>query len=762
MSTYCGVTVQTWGTFFGAGSGMLQYLDSKMFGGNVGHAAIALTIPDNKENEELIKKYCMKADDEILIPYKQRTISFADGTKEKVYEIRFSWWPTSESAYLENELNLDQLSEWVGVDFTWAEEAASIFQPEKRLYTGKLAQTEMRLGPMSVSHHRNLQRYGIKLCKLEAEKQVLDKAKKTAKLIIDKLEEKIARTEIKSKVMSKSEMLLLQNLLPEIVEQYDPKRDISNEYLSNILENVKERLNKVKLEQKINQDRINLVKTDMLKNLEIAQTQLNKIRAAKVFLQQKMDTGINLKKFSDLSNILYLDIAMKNWRDYIKNPQLEVTQEEVRNLMQFFDKDMDSLIKDIDKLQALEYLDDYLTLGNPPDNIVYLPIKKQPESEIGFENGMDIEAMLKQMHLLITENSTFEFFGKNCSETVGKILEAGAPKAHLKAVAANRAWGAFGTPQMVYNAAVRIQEGIYNQEESNIWHSISNFNPIERVEGKLLKILIDEKASRIKKYLVGSAFIFVGTLDLALAFVRSCFNPMDAVNNASMLLTYAYLKNYTPLKIAATLILSPVVVIFAIPAAIQLTIKAVIINPVKKLFKFFRFKQSKISLIDSHDQKARDRDAIDKDFSKYINSKVVVINESKPMDAITNYIQALKTSDDCIPVFSNRSAAAVHLFVQKRTTIPEELQTLINSLPGIFDLKKSKLFSMQECVNELNNISIQRLNKITSIYRTNAERRDDILQRREAVIYSRRDTATSPRDDMLKEPSKPKTILKKG
>lgn len=761
MSTYCGVTVQTWGTFYGAGSGMLQYLDSKMFGGNVGHAAITLTIPDNNENEELIKKYCMNADDESLIPYKKRTILFADGTKENVYDIRFSWWPTSEGVYLEDELNLDQLSEWVGVDFTWSEESASIFQPEKRLYTGTLAQTKMRLGPMSIAHHRRIGIYGRKVSNLEIEKMILDKEKKSALLIIDKLEDKIADKEIKSKIMSDSEILLMQSLLPEIIEQYDPKRDISDEYLLNILEMAKGRLKNIKRNQKINQHKIELAKSDILKYIEAVQTQLNNIEAAKTFLK-KMNRGINLRKFSNLSKMFYLDIALKYWKIYVKDPQLRVTPEEITTLIQFLDKERDSLRTEIDKMQSLEYLDDYLTLGNPPNNTVYLPIIKQLDSEVGFKNGMDVEAMLKQMHSLVTENSPFDLYGKNCSETVGKILEAGAPKAHLKAVAANRAWGAFGTPQMVYNAAVRIQEGIYNQEESNIWHSISNFNPIERAEGKLLQILIDDKTSRLKKYLVGSAFIFVGTLDLALAFVRSCFNPMGAVNNASMLLTYAYLKNYTPLKIAATIILSPVVVIFAIPAAIQLTIKAVIINPMKKLFKIFSFKKSEIFIIDSHDQKAHNREAIDKDFSKYVNSKVVVINDSKPMDAITNYIQALKASDDCIPVFSKKSAAAVHLFLQKRTTLPDELQTLINSLPGIFDSEKSKLFSMQDCVNELNNISIQRLQKITSIYRRNAERRDDILQRREELIYSRRDTAPSPGDDMPKKPSKPKTTLNKG
>lgn len=71
IPTICGVKVQTWGTHPGAGNGMLHAMDALLFGGNVGHASVAVTFPANAEGEKLIKEYCTDPP----IPYTKKKVS---------------------------------------------------------------------------------------------------------------------------------------------------------------------------------------------------------------------------------------------------------------------------------------------------------------------------------------------------------------------------------------------------------------------------------------------------------------------------------------------------------------------------------------------------------------------------------------------------------------------------------------------------------------------------------------------------------------
>ena len=52
------VTLYTWGTHSDGGNGMAHFMDASFFGGNVGHAAIEVTLPVNEKTEQLIRQYC--------------------------------------------------------------------------------------------------------------------------------------------------------------------------------------------------------------------------------------------------------------------------------------------------------------------------------------------------------------------------------------------------------------------------------------------------------------------------------------------------------------------------------------------------------------------------------------------------------------------------------------------------------------------------------------------------------------------------------
>jgi len=58
MTHHAGAKIQTWGTVDQENNGLIHFLDSELFGGNVGHAAIELTFPKDTKGEQLIEDYC--------------------------------------------------------------------------------------------------------------------------------------------------------------------------------------------------------------------------------------------------------------------------------------------------------------------------------------------------------------------------------------------------------------------------------------------------------------------------------------------------------------------------------------------------------------------------------------------------------------------------------------------------------------------------------------------------------------------------------
>src|SRR5437868_2914119 len=92
-STVCGVKVLTWGTSPDAGNGMLHAVDAMLFGGNVGHATVQVTFPNNAKGKELLQ-YC----NDHKVPCEEKTIVTLDENgkekfKTEVIQVYWSWWP---------------------------------------------------------------------------------------------------------------------------------------------------------------------------------------------------------------------------------------------------------------------------------------------------------------------------------------------------------------------------------------------------------------------------------------------------------------------------------------------------------------------------------------------------------------------------------------------------------------------------------------------------------------------------------------------
>ncbi|MBS0288093.1 MAG: ankyrin repeat domain-containing protein [Proteobacteria bacterium] len=155
-STFCGVRVYTYGTKAQETTGVMHQINTTLWGGNVGHAAVTLIIPADEVGKELIKKYCLDP----AIPYQKQKVVTAKAGKERevmheeeVYVINWSWWPRKDGTfYLRSALNLDGLSEREGVHRPMAPEWAQTLGQITRVHGGAIGSTRTNYGTTGMVH----------------------------------------------------------------------------------------------------------------------------------------------------------------------------------------------------------------------------------------------------------------------------------------------------------------------------------------------------------------------------------------------------------------------------------------------------------------------------------------------------------------------------------------------------------------------------------------------------------------------------------
>ncbi len=156
------VSLYTWGTHPEGGNGMAHYMDTALLGGNVGHAALELTLPANNETEALIAKYCMK-NGEAVIPFERTTQGYYDDNgqakHQDVFKVYFSWWPNTMHA----NINDDNVHERAGVDvgqidgrFTDAALPGALVPREERTAHGMLGSRTVTLSDNEIAHISSL------------------------------------------------------------------------------------------------------------------------------------------------------------------------------------------------------------------------------------------------------------------------------------------------------------------------------------------------------------------------------------------------------------------------------------------------------------------------------------------------------------------------------------------------------------------------------------------------------------------------------
>lgn len=246
---YSSVTLLTWGTHQHGGNGMAHFIDAGFFGGNVGHAAIAINIPCNKASQALIRKYCMKGN-KVIIPFERTTQNIFDDNnevkKQDVYKIYFSWWPGEKTGFdLRPNLNNDNLHERSGVDvgeidlrFTHPGHPHALKAREKRTYHGILGSRQVNLSEKEIAHLSSL---------TEKQKYLLEQERN-----LRENEDKIESWQTLSKKLEAKSTLKIEGSLRVLLDNHIPdwKTVVKNSITINQedIEKLKEKLIEEKVE----------------------------------------------------------------------------------------------------------------------------------------------------------------------------------------------------------------------------------------------------------------------------------------------------------------------------------------------------------------------------------------------------------------------------------------------------------------------------------------------------------------------------------
>ncbi|MBI2790923.1 MAG: hypothetical protein HYX61_03100 [Gammaproteobacteria bacterium] len=241
----CGVQVFTWGSHdseFGKpqSEGNVEFLSPGIVGGNVGHAAMLLTIPDTPENRLLVESTLNKKGEKTKIPFSYKTHStksFVDfdsngkpiygkepAYQEKVIEVYFSWWPGHDKGYDFNTFEQDTVAERTGVDTNYASQWRDILQPEERKDSAslmsKIRDKVITLSPANVGHMRGYTDAEKKVLVQYQELLFLNAQQSAINLLISKLNKNKDKKEI---TLDTSEALLLKRFI-----EYDQSKNKIN------------------------------------------------------------------------------------------------------------------------------------------------------------------------------------------------------------------------------------------------------------------------------------------------------------------------------------------------------------------------------------------------------------------------------------------------------------------------------------------------------------------------------------------------------
>ncbi len=577
---YPRVAVRTWGTTKDtSASGMLHYYDTNLFGGNVGHASIALELP--LSYKETVLQYCYnELDEEKIIPFEER---IDHETGEKYIEVYFSWWPGVEynGCYLEPNIENDRLNERRGSDISYSnsENLETVF------VKGNLGHKKIHLSNLSTITTSNPEIPAVKellVLITQYEKTIMDLEElETLINLFNPNQLQTTDDKLTISIAKRSHLKrLLSGLLPEQIldKNHLNKQDLEN--IKNIGENKIEKLKK---------DR-DIMYSHIVSMSEAIGMKLSDIDDVKK-LQERKEL---IKKLLENPNEIKNEYAL----DYATNEEKLVLEQELNDENKHTITNLKSMILLKEKIHIEEKLKRYELVYNYLESIIengyYNGLKENSCTILSAaQDAMDITAMLKEMRA-ISDDGKFHLKYNNCSLTVGKILAAGAPNTRYRKMANRKGWGFFGNPQLIYNAAKYIEKDINSENNFFDWLTACDFLKINKLTGFIIGSYIkamkkDEayfadkgisaKASH-KKLTLNKLSAILKSLPLVpvigfLYIIKHLMMPSLFIKDCASLLKWVFKNSYLPFKIIFPIVIIPAMAVHLIPAALEIIIKAI-------------------------------------------------------------------------------------------------------------------------------------------------------------------------------------------
>jgi hypothetical protein len=508
------IKIHTWATKDKISNGMDNYIDQELFGGNVGHASIVMTLPVNDETKKWIETYCFEQTFEeykktlepdsaqeltfdsyfnnapwrIPVSITDNTVFAAGYDKEDKlvagdeiastssgFKIDFSWWPGDDEDFSLSNFEEDQINERHARHFEYSDRAKSYLSPEERKHSGTIGSQVMSYAPESIIHQRQIS------------------------------EDEFKSHELKFKVKHLKEMIEMKPLIVSKLKKLN----------SPIIEN------SLKL---------------MCNNIGLKVEELDKE-------YKELNPGtINLQTYKD-----YLVAKVKVHISKLKEERSDLKEE------------LEDIKDELDDIGRKSSNETNVSKGIPPDHTITLPLASEGV------RGLSPEAMLKKMRELSEPNAPgFDLHSKNCSKTTTQVLTAGAEHDPLlKRVLSEEALGLFGTPQQVLGNAQRAREIIITNKENTLLTRVGNSNVLDKAMGSLLEVIMDDEASGLNKGLAGAGVFLVGIAKAPGVILTALMNPTETMNNITDVVSTVFNKaNSNALKgLVAVISAVPLVVL---------------------------------------------------------------------------------------------------------------------------------------------------------------------------------------------------------
>ncbi|MBN9287877.1 MAG: hypothetical protein BGO43_00020 [Gammaproteobacteria bacterium 39-13] len=348
--------------------------------------------------------------------------------------------------------------------------------------------------------------------------------------------------------------------------------------------------------------------------------------------------------------------------------------------------------------------ENYLTLGRQPDDVMHLPLNIRVQETRGHPHGMDVESMLQEMQAIAKEAENgkgFDLKKKNCSVTVGRILEAGAPNPHLKSQFRNKALGTIATPQMVLNNSKKYAEKMQKSPNDNFLKQVFRLSPLQAAMGWSVGKIMGEKTSKPMKVLAGIALIPILPIVGAIEGIKRAANPLKSFTQLYAFSQYANSKNSIGFKIGMACLYGPAMTLLAIPAGAQYTAKNAIkatSNLISKVIPA-AFKKNKEEHIEvSNEERTQRTEAtnalkekmavkekmvvvetanLEKNEQLRVNRNILEISSSNPQRALALFQKVLKEYPNKIVILNKETTQLVEKYIHAMT--PESAKEQIES-----------------------------------------------------------------------------------